>query len=72
MTGCFLHFWATKIMALSKRHRMVQNGTELVQNGTECPKGTERYRIKTSKRHRMVQNESVQKAQNDNSWVKNG
>ena len=46
---------------------MVQNGTELVQNGTECLKGTEWYRIKVSKRHRMVQNENVQKAQNDNS-----
>ena len=46
-------------LALSKRHRMVQNGTELVQNGTECLKGTEWYRIKVSKRHRMVQNENV-------------
>ena len=52
---------------------MVQNAQK-AQNGTElkCPKGTEWYRIKVSKRHRMVQNESVQKAQNDNSWVKNG
>ena len=47
------------VWAPSKRHRMVQNGTELVQNGTECLKGTEWYRIKVSKRHRMVQNESV-------------
>ena len=33
---------------------MVQNGTELVQNGKECLKGTEWYRIKVSKRHIMV------------------